>query len=928
MANPRELAQQAFTLLQNALRASEARAEDLDAQLKRKKAPKNRLEEQLDVLTHRLEMVEAERARWQQEAGHLEEIAEAERAKVAQLKKRLQIAESGPEKLTKKEINFWKAKAEDIDTETKDYKARLATLRREIMERDALIEKLNRGQSVQLPAAPASEEPAEATGWPPITEDTTVAELNEQLARREEELESLQAQLAELKVQQAVSAPMPGVAFDAQVEIDGLRQQNARYEQALNEAHAARVSLKTELSRVQATLTQVEQANTESQANNAHIRTTLGEREQRIAALSAELAEIRAEHSANQGEFGSLRTSLTDAQADLSRAQSDLSQAQQELDAVRQELVQARERNTELEKTGQQTSSDRERMQATLDEREQRVVELSSTIEQLRANLEQTEENERRVKEEFSAAAAREEELRATITEREQQAAALQAELDTLRAEREQETEQAGSAQAELAQLRAELDESRSRAEEQVAELESLRTSAAESLERAQRADASLQDAQVALAEREEDLARRDWQSSSLSAELEQARATIEANDRELASMRDTLLEANRELDQLRQHRQRLETEVSEAMTRADEAVTAAGLKDQQIAELTERNASLESERTGINEQIAGLEAELKEEKDNAENLGALANERHELMTKLREQLEEAQERHEEAKWRLGKAQHFERLVNRRKGLIAALIAALRMKMKANTALKAGLDSLRTHKAAGEVQQQKLLQRIDALKAKLQETEERLQEAEAAIERHQGATHAKDQLADSESRASSLEERLNTQAELIQSLEADLKLARASQKTGDEKTQEIERLQKELETKNEVITKLQADTDEQQRKLAKLRGSESETLRLKAMNEQDRSAIDALEREVAQLRDALSRQKPQDGDDGRADLEAKLKERDNSVTRLMGTIKEHEVTIRKLSESADSWKRKYEFLSTEAPDAYKTAAEK
>ena len=35
MANPRELAEQAFTLLQDALRDSEARASDLDEQLKR-----------------------------------------------------------------------------------------------------------------------------------------------------------------------------------------------------------------------------------------------------------------------------------------------------------------------------------------------------------------------------------------------------------------------------------------------------------------------------------------------------------------------------------------------------------------------------------------------------------------------------------------------------------------------------------------------------------------------------------------------------------------------------------------------------------------------------------------------------------------------------------------------------------------------------
>ena len=131
MASPREIAEKAFALLQNALSESEARATDLDEQLKRKKAPKTRIEDQLEVLTHRLEGVEAERLRWEQQAGHLEEIAEAERVKVAQLKKKLEIAESGPDKLTKKEVNFWRAKSETIDAQIKEYQERLTALRRE-----------------------------------------------------------------------------------------------------------------------------------------------------------------------------------------------------------------------------------------------------------------------------------------------------------------------------------------------------------------------------------------------------------------------------------------------------------------------------------------------------------------------------------------------------------------------------------------------------------------------------------------------------------------------------------------------------------------------------------------------------------------------------------------------------------------------------
>ena len=126
-------------------------------------------------------------------------------------------------------------------------------------------------------------------------------------------------------------------------------------------------------------------------------------------------------------------------------------------------------------------------------------------------------------------------------------------------------------------------------------------------------------------------------------------------------------------------------------------------------------------------------------------------------------------------------------------------------------------------------------------------------------------------------------------------------------------------------TKNEHIAKLENDAGDQQRKLSKLRGSESETMRLKAIEEKDKNLIDALEREVSQLREALKRQdSPPAGSDGvdHADLTAKLKERDGSINRLMATLKEKDGEIGKLKESVAQWKKKYEFLSTEAPSAY------
>jgi len=42
----------------------------------------------------------------------------------------------------------------------------------------------------------------------------------------------------------------------------------------------------------------------------------------------------------------------------------------------------------------------------------------------------------------------------------------------------------------------------------------------------------------------------------------------------------------------------------------------------------------------------------------------------------------------------------------------------------------------------------------------------------------------------------------------------------------------------------------------------------------------------------------------------------------------MAMIKEHEASIKKLTESGESWKRKYQFLASDQPDAFKNGAEK
>ena len=82
--------------------------------------------------------------------------------------------------------------------------------------------------------------------------------------------------------------------------------------------------------------------------------------------------------------------------------------------------------------------------------------------------------------------------------------------------------------------------------------------------------------------------------------------------------------------------------------------------------------------------------------------------------------------------------------------------------------------------------------------------------------------------------------------------------------------------------------------------------------------ENDRLVIDALEREVAELREALVAQ-------ANSAAEASGNDNDGS-SELRDKLKMSAAKIQKLTEVANAWKRKYEFLSTDAPAAYQTQA--
>ena len=371
-----------------------------------------------------------------------------------------------------------------------------------------------------------------------------------------------------------------------------------------------------------------------------------------------------------------------------------------------------------------------------------------------------------------------------------------------------------------------------------------------------------------------QDVKTRDEELS----EVRSAALADEANTRISESQADALRSALSQRDQAQERLAQISTTAAAVNKRL-------AARDTQLQELNAQRTLLESE-------IGRLKEALREEKECAENFGEIANERLDQLNKSRELHEEMEERYEEAEWRLGKAGHFERLVNRRKSLISSLLAAIRAKSKANFALKAGLDSLRRHKVKAQANEQKLLEQIDQLKTAVGEARE-------AIDRSQDATLTQKKLSDNQMQISELEGRVNSQTEVINSLEEELKLSKVVQNDLSIKT---------AEAQNEL-------TERQQALGTPVSSSES-------AQENDQLMTDALKREVTELRAQLEARTDMTEESAGSD-----EGRDNE---LNARLQQSEAKIQELIEEADSWKRKYEFLSTDAPAAYQIqeAAEK
>jgi chromosome segregation ATPase len=589
------------------------------------------------------------------------------------------------------------------------------------------------------------------------------------------------------------------------------------------------------------------------------------------------------------------------------------------------EALNARDEQLLSQEDNQATTDELNRANEILAERDIRISELSASLEtsqQENRNLQQriTEldaEARGYSQQVIEAEAARNEACRA--------ADLIDAELKDLRAH-------SVTHQTEVESLQSEIEQQRTLNEEyqrRISDLETQHDREIEALRDAQSNETSaLHEAHAA------ELASAHEQTARIESELEELRSKHTA---ELSALENGQAEFEQVLETERaKHARELEHRDTEQQAREqmhasaltkERADTAAAIR----AEFEPRVAALTAQLDEQSNAFTALEAELAEERLRSDNLNELANERRESLTKTTEKLEEMEERYEDAKWQLGKASHFEKLVRRRRRLTTNLIGTIRAKQKANNSLKAGLDSLRRYKANADERQQELLRRIELLETSLSEAREKLAQASQArrLTDDQSAGQAEaaiaqkpeEQPGDSTSGTMQLRNQVSAQAEVIENLESDLKAARIAETEARQKLTDLEKLHDDLETKNTFIGTLQKDIEEHQKTLAQLRKRDIEVRELRVQLSELQRNVTTLQTENAQLRDVRG------GDVESMDRE-KIAEQDKAISKLTAKIKEYEATINTLSEAADSWKRKYDFLAAETPYGFESASSK
>jgi len=140
MSKARQSTQQAIDLIQVALSEWEGRVAELESDLSKKPESADQIYAELESLRGRFQESEKSREKWKVEAGELEVMLEHKQAQIDGLKDKLRIAESGPDKSGKKEINFWRQKIEKFEAQAAQHREHMSALQSELAEKSQVAD--------------------------------------------------------------------------------------------------------------------------------------------------------------------------------------------------------------------------------------------------------------------------------------------------------------------------------------------------------------------------------------------------------------------------------------------------------------------------------------------------------------------------------------------------------------------------------------------------------------------------------------------------------------------------------------------------------------------------------------------------------------------------------------------------------------------
>ncbi len=220
------------------------------------------------------------------------------------------------------------------------------------------------------------------------------------------------------------------------------------------------------------------------------------------------------------------------------------------------------------------------------------------------------------------------------------------------------------------------------------------------------------------------------------------------------------------------------------------------------------------------------------------------------------------------------------------------------------------------------------------LSALLQELEQK----RALVEKLENHSASRDE------QLKSMQEQVDGQKELIETLQTDAEEASKLRREVRAKDLELERMASELDSKKELIRALRRDAEGADRLKADSKLKDREVEELKRDLERAEQRIEALNKDYSVLREAAAGKAGEESAEMealRAELEARksmikslrtdqeravaletsLEEKREIIEQLEASLNRHATTISELKRSTEAWKRKYQTLKGESSTA-------